>query len=792
MKRRLQRAYDSMTMPEDCSQRIEKAMQRQLRKQKNTPSLPRDAHTRIIAPTPKRTSLWATAAAAVLLVLVISVGGVGLILYGPDLSAADPVSATTPKVTEMIVPTTEPTPEDFYDAATSLSAAEVEATAEEIRQAILQKDWGQLYSYLIGSYQRGDLPLGDLVGFEDFMLLQEIHSDFLKAIEEESCRKMFCNYDDGIMMGDQGKIWLQEFEGKLKIAAINDMLSGNLLYEYGTLDSGGIVIRRYLGSEENVVIPSRIDGQAVTRIGMVEQTGTGAFQNCSSMKTVTIPDSVVLIDDNSFSGCANLEQVYVGAGVTSVGHCAFEVCPMLRSLYFYGDAPAGGNYIFSETDEATIYYNEPANGWTDSWEGRPTAVMKLETEKGGRLFEELFLPLAEGTIGNSEQAIREAVQRLEFEILEENGVWLIQDPEVPGDCINAKPLLRENGWYIDQAGYCRTVDGQRYNVKVTQMLSSTWKYCTGTSIFAEGGTQVDSPGEFRDYLASAPEEARELLDAVTANEKLMEILSGTGTFLGYYGEATIEDYFAQEMSEGIYATVTHYVVADLDGNDYNEALLRLNMGEAGESGTLVLFTDGGHIRGEILWQSQMNAVKEDGTFSWSGGSANHGTGKLKFSGGQPMTQKLHWCEAASTDTGLRFWKDGGTQITQAEYEQILAVQDAKKGIHWNAYPIVEVDGQQSLLNAVSAFEQAFFENDVQGIKAQLISNYPYRIEGYAGSGYQLVNIKGLPEASEYPVGTRCRISLEILEDGDDSYSYLTLEMIRQEEGWKVESYYLEK
>ena len=65
-------------------------------------------------------------------------------------------------------------------------------------------------------------------------------------------------------------------------------------YEYTILDDVTVEINSYRGSEESVTIPSTIDGKSVTSIG------DSAFSGCTSLTSVTIPDSVTIIGNETF------------------------------------------------------------------------------------------------------------------------------------------------------------------------------------------------------------------------------------------------------------------------------------------------------------------------------------------------------------------------------------------------------------------------------------------------------------------------------------------------------------
>ena len=65
---------------------------------------------------------------------------------------------------------------------------------------------------------------------------------------------------------------------------------------------------------------------SVTRIGYV------AFGNCESLTSITIPNSVTSIESGTFSGCSSLTSVTIPNSVTSIGAQAFSGCSSLTSI----------------------------------------------------------------------------------------------------------------------------------------------------------------------------------------------------------------------------------------------------------------------------------------------------------------------------------------------------------------------------------------------------------------------------------------------------------------------------
>lgn len=80
------------------------------------------------------------------------------------------------------------------------------------------------------------------------------------------------------------------------------------------------------------VIPNTVEYEGITYvvIGMVPSNGNGAFTNCSSLTSISIPNSVTYIGDYSFWGCRGLSSIDIPSSVTSIGTGAFWSCTGLK------------------------------------------------------------------------------------------------------------------------------------------------------------------------------------------------------------------------------------------------------------------------------------------------------------------------------------------------------------------------------------------------------------------------------------------------------------------------------
>ncbi len=97
-------------------------------------------------------------------------------------------------------------------------------------------------------------------------------------------------------------------------------------FEYSALDDGRVKITGYNGGAETVVIPDTIDGKSVTSIGR------RAFEGCTNLKSITIPNSVTEMGRRAFSGCSSLIGIAIPDSVTEIGKYAFDGCKSLTSI----------------------------------------------------------------------------------------------------------------------------------------------------------------------------------------------------------------------------------------------------------------------------------------------------------------------------------------------------------------------------------------------------------------------------------------------------------------------------
>ena len=175
----------------------------------------------------------------------------------------------------------------------------------------------------------------------------------------------------GMSKGDSIPSWATVY--------LKDGLRDGLIVEGGITYLVNVYGTRYVASVDKSIttaeIPSEVEGDPVTSIG------DWAFDDCSSLMSVTIGGFVTTIGKFVFSRCTNLTSVTIPDSVTSIGYGAFSGCSKLTSVKIPDSVTTIGSSAFSWCDKLSeICIDRPKDSISGSPWGASNATVKWRGE----------------------------------------------------------------------------------------------------------------------------------------------------------------------------------------------------------------------------------------------------------------------------------------------------------------------------------------------------------------------------------------------------------------------------
>lgn len=195
--------------------------------------------------------------------------------------------------------------------------------------------------------------------------ITSIYGDNAEHLEELLIRKYFDHYSEGFLLQevktfpklDENR---QRFMAACKLGKFPKILDYLIstkpqtkvrkgIFKVNDLTDTEVEIKKYIGKDENIQIPSEINGKKVVSIGEkafndnyycinvqipdgVTEIKDNAFKNCVSLKKVTIPESCKTLGKSIFEECKLLTYVNIPDGVTEIPEKAFYNCISIKKL----------------------------------------------------------------------------------------------------------------------------------------------------------------------------------------------------------------------------------------------------------------------------------------------------------------------------------------------------------------------------------------------------------------------------------------------------------------------------
>ena len=154
----------------------------------------------------------------------------------------------------------------------------------------------------------------------------------------------------------QAAVWDSFTEGNLTyVVSAEDGFTGSVWVMEGTSVSGSIIIPNFVQNKGITYSVTSIPYKAfdyctnltnITIPNSVTSIEDSAFEGCSNLASVTIPDSVTSVGKSTFAGCNSLTSIIIPNSVTSIGDSAFEECSNLVSVTIPDSVTSIGERVF--------------------------------------------------------------------------------------------------------------------------------------------------------------------------------------------------------------------------------------------------------------------------------------------------------------------------------------------------------------------------------------------------------------------------------------------------------------
>ena len=239
-----------------------------------------------------------------------------------------------------------------------------------------------------------------------------------------------------------------------------------------------------------------------------------AFEKCSSVKQVVIPDAVKSLNRGIFSECSSLENIIIGSGSAELPDWFFEGCSSLSSLTIPCNIESIGNYVFKRCKSLANIVIESIDSQSRQQSGQPQMEkpLKLGSNYGEPLFSDC--PLDEIYIGRKlSYGYSPFSRNTSLRIVEiTDAETQIYDNEFYG-CINLKSLKIGNGvtsigkWAFSG---CSSLEYFSVGTQVTTIGEEAFSDCTGLT-------------EFYSYAAIPPTCGKQALDDINKWECTLHV-----------------------------------------------------------------------------------------------------------------------------------------------------------------------------------------------------------------------------------------------------------------------------
>lgn len=164
-------------------------------------------------------------------------------------------------------------------------------------------------------------------------------------------------------------LYISEYRtGICTISGVRENVSGRLVLPdtYNNMPIDHISAMAFFDQQiSSVYIPSNIkyiednafQGCALTEIQFsegLEEILCGAFAECKNLKTISLPNSLLILQSYAFSDCKNLTSVTLGSNITEIWEEVFDGCNNLQDVYYRGTKEDRDKIIILEGNDPLL------------------------------------------------------------------------------------------------------------------------------------------------------------------------------------------------------------------------------------------------------------------------------------------------------------------------------------------------------------------------------------------------------------------------------------------------------